>query len=141
METANTTRITVQTTVNAPAEKVWNFFTTPEHITQWNSASPDWHSPHAENDLRAGGKFSFRMEAKDGSFGFDFGGVYDDVQLNERIEYTLEDSRKVTVEFKSNGSTTELVETFEAEDANSIELQQMGWQAILDNFKRHVEAN
>lgn len=141
METANTTRITVQTTVNAPVEKAWKFFTTPEHITQWNSASPDWHSPRAENDLRVGGKFSFRMEAKDGSFGFDFGGVYDDVTPNERIEYTMEDSRKVTVEFKSNGNTTELVETFEAEDTNSIELQQMGWQAILDNFKRHVEAN
>jgi len=141
METKETTTITVESTVNAPVEKVWQYWTGPEHITKWNNASDDWHTPYAENDLRIGGKFSSRMEAKDGSFGFDFGGIYDDVKTNELIAYTLGDSRKVKVVFTSLGNSTKVVETFEAENTNSIELQRGGWQAILDNFKKYTESN
>ena len=106
METAEKTKITVETTVKAPVEKVWDYWTKPEHITQWNHASDDWHSPRAENDLRAGGKFSARMEAKDGSMGFDFGGVYDEVKEYEHIAYTLGDDRKVVVDFSGSGNET-----------------------------------
>ena len=134
------TTITVESTVNAPIEKVWQCWTSPEHITKWNNASDDWHTPHAENDLRVGGKFLSRMEAKDGSFGFDFGGVYSDVKPHELIAYTLEDGRKVSIRFSAMGKETKVVETFEAENTNSIELQRGGWQAILDNFKKHTEA-
>ena len=141
METATKTTITVENTVKAPVEKVWSFWTKPEHITKWNNASDDWHTPHAENDLRTGGKFLARMEAKDGSFGFDFGGVYDEVKTNELISYTIGDGRKVAIEFTDNGNETKVVETFEAEDINSIDLQRTGWQAILDNFKKYVENN
>ncbi|MES1217227.1 MAG: SRPBCC family protein [Bacteroidota bacterium] len=141
METKETTTITVESTVNAPVEKVWQFWTRPEHITQWNNASDDWHTPFAENDLRIGGKFSSRMEAKDGSFGFDFGVVYDDVKTNELIAYTLGDSRKVKVVFTNLGNSTKVVETFEAESTNSIEMQRGGWQAILDNFKKYTETH
>jgi uncharacterized protein YndB with AHSA1/START domain len=141
METANRTKITVENTVKAPVQKVWQYWTAPEHITKWNNASDDWHSPSAENDLRAGGKFSARMEAKDGSMGFDFAGVYDEVKPHERIAYTMGDGRRVTVDFKANGNETEVSETFEAEDTHSIEMQRGGWQAILDNFKKHVESN
>ena len=141
METTSTTTITVECSVKAPVEKVWKFWTAPEHITKWSNASDDWHTPFAENDLRAGGKFLSRMEAKDGSFGFDFGGVYDDVKTNELIKYTIGDGRKVSVNFTSNGNETKVVETFEAENTNSIEMQRGGWQSILDNFKKYVEAN
>jgi uncharacterized protein YndB with AHSA1/START domain len=141
METTSTTKITVETTVKAPVEKVWKFWTLPEHITKWNAASDDWHTPFAENDVRVGGQFKSRMEAKDGSFGFDFGGTYDDVKTNELIEYTLGDGRKVTVHFKANGNETKVTETFDAEGTHSIEMQRSGWQAILDNFKRYTEAN
>ena len=141
METANKTSITVENIVNAPVEKVWEFWTEPKHITQWNNASDDWHTPRAENDLRVGGKFSARMEAKDGSFGFDFGGTYDDVQQNRTIAYTLGDDRKVRVDFTPQGSSTKVTETFEAESTHSVEMQRSGWQAILDNFKKYTEAN
>ncbi|HRI20236.1 MAG TPA: SRPBCC family protein [Panacibacter sp.] len=141
METQNKTIITVQNTVNAPAAKVWDYWTKPEHITKWNHASDEWHTPHAENDLRAGGSFASRMEAKDGSFGFDFGGVYDAVRNYEYIEYTLGDGRNVKITFTAQGNATKVVESFEAEGENSIELQQGGWQAILDNFKKYTEAN
>ena len=141
METANKTTITVETTVNAPVEKVWQSWTRPEHITQWANASDDWHTPRAENDLRVGGHFLTRMEAKDGSFGFDFGGVYDDVQENRHIAYTLGDGRKVKIDFSSQGNSTKVVETFEAENTHSVEMQQGGWQAILDNFKKHTETS
>ncbi len=133
--------ITVETTFNVPVEKVWNLFTSPVHITKWNAASDDWHTPRAENDLRVGGKFLSRMEAKDGSFGFDFGGVYDEVKTNERIAYTIGDGRKVNIIFTAKGNATKVVETFEAETENSIELQRGGWQAILDSFKKYAEAN
>lgn len=135
------TAITVEATVNAPVEKVWEYWGKPEHITQWCNASPEWHAPRAENDLQTGGKFSTRMEAKDGSFGFDFGGVYDEVKPNELIAYTMGDGRKVTVIFNSDGNTTKVVETFDAEEQNPVEMQRGGWQAILDNFKKYVESN
>ena len=141
METQTKTPITVETIIKAPVEKVWNYFTSPEHIMQWNTASDDWFTPKAENDLRIGGSFNSRMEAKDGSFGFDFGGIYDDVKEHELIAYTMGDGRKVSVHFSSNGGNTKLVETFEAENTNPVEMQKGGWQAILDNFKKHVEAN
>ena len=141
METANRTKITVKNTVKAPIEKVWKYWTAPEHITKWNNASDDWHSPAAENDLRVGGKFSARMEAKDGSMGFDFAGVYDEVKPHQRIAYTLGDGRRVNVDFTSNGKETDVSETFEAEDTHSIDMQRGGWQAILDNFKKYTESN
>lgn len=133
--------ITVENTVNAPVEKVWKFWSGPEHITKWNNASDDWHTPWAKNDLRTGGQFSCRMEAKDGSFGFEFGGTYDEVKTNELIAYTMGDGRKVKVIFTSQGNATKVTETFEAETENSVELQRGGWQAILDNFKKYTEAN
>ena len=141
MTTQDKTVITVESTINAPVEKVWEYWTKPEHITQWNNASDDWHTPRAENDLRVGGSFAARMEAKDRSFGFDFGGIYDAVTTNEYIEYTLGDGRKVTITFTADGNKTKLVESFEAESTNSIEMQQGGWQNILDNFKKYTEAN
>ncbi|SMP65986.1 SRPBCC family protein [Anoxynatronum buryatiense] len=133
------TKITVKTTVNVPVEKVWDAWTKPEHITKWNHASDDWHTIRAENELIVGGKFLSRMEAKDGSFGFNFSGTYDEVQTQKNIVFTLDDSRKVEVTFVSCDNTTEIIETFEAESENSIELQQQGWQAILDNFKKYAE--
>src|SRR5258708_39064239 len=112
METQSKTLITVQNTVDAPVERVWQYWTKPEHIIQWNNASDDWHTPHAENDLRVGGKFLSRMEAKDGSFGFDFGGVYDEVKTNELIAYTIGDGRKVKVNFTKQANATKEVSTF-----------------------------
>lgn len=141
METQNTTVITVENTINAPAKKVWEYWTKPEHITKWSNASDDWHTPRAENDLRPGGSFLSRMEAKDGSFGFDFGGVYDEVIEHEYIEYTIDDGRKVKITFSGEGNTTKVVESFEAESTNSIEMQKGGWQAILGNFKKYTESN
>ena len=139
METPNKTTITVEAAIVAPIEKVWKYWTEPQHITQWNNASEDWHTPHAENDLKEGGRFTSRMEAKDGSFGFDFGGTYTLIETLKLIEYTLDDDRKVIINFTSQGNETTVVETFEAENMNSIELQKGGWQAILDNFKKYVE--
>ena len=140
METQNKTLITVENTVNADVEKVWKYFTKPEHVVNWNNASEDWFTPRAENDLRVGGNFVYRMEAKDGSFGFDFGGTYDKIKNNELIEYTIGDGRKVTVNFFSEEKNkTRVVERFEAENMNSIEMQKAGCQAILDNFKKYTE--
>jgi uncharacterized protein YndB with AHSA1/START domain len=141
METKEKTVITVQDTINAPVAKVWEYWTKPAHIIKWNNASDDWHTPRAENDLRAGGSFVSRMEAKDGSIGFDFVGVYDEVRENEYIEYTIGDGRKVKVNFAGKGNTTEVVESFEAENTHSIEMQRGGWQAILDCFKKYTEAS
>lgn len=132
--------ITIQVSINAPIEKVWECYTKAEHITKWNKASEDWHTPRAENDLRPGGKFVFRMEAKDESMGFDFGGVYDEVEEKKLIKYTIGDGRKVAVEFTGNEKETKMVINFEAEHENSVEKQRAGWQAILDNFKKYVEA-
>ncbi|MEH7378044.1 SRPBCC family protein [Neobacillus drentensis] len=139
MTTGNNEKITVKATVHAPVEKVWEFWTEPKHITKWNNASEDWHTPIAENDLTVGGKFLTRMEAKDGSFGFDFGGIYDEVKLNEVISYTMGDGRKVNITFKGQGNETQVIETFDAETTNPIEMQQAGWQSILDNFKKYSE--
>lgn len=133
--------ITIGTTVHAPVEKVWQYFSAPEHIIKWNNASEDWHTPHAENDLRTGGKFHSRMEAKDGSFGFDFSGTYDEVKEHELIAYSLGDGRKVSIHFSPNGNDTDIKETFEAETINPTEMQRNGWQAILDNFKKYVESH
>jgi uncharacterized protein YndB with AHSA1/START domain len=141
METQEKTVITVENTIDAPVAKVWEFWTKPEHIIKWCNASDDWHTPRAENDLKVGGKFVSRMEAKDGSMGFDFSGVYDAVRTNEYIEYTLGDDRKVKINFTAQGNKTKVVESFEAENTHSIEMQQGGWQAILDNFKKYTEAN
>jgi uncharacterized protein YndB with AHSA1/START domain len=141
METQEKTIITVENTIDAPVEKVWEYWTKPAHITQWNNASADWHTPRAENDLRAGGNFNYRMEAKDGSFGFDFYGVYDAVTTNKYIEYTIGDGRKVKVTFSSKENKTKVTESFEAENEHPVELQRGGWQSILDNFKKYTEEN
>jgi uncharacterized protein YndB with AHSA1/START domain len=135
------TAITVESTIKVPVEKAWQYWTKPEHITKWNNASDSWHTPFAQNDLRVGGKFLSRMEARDGSFGFDFAGVYDVVKENERIEYTLGDDRKVVINFTGNENETKVAETFEAENTHSVEMQREGWQAILNNFKKYVESN
>jgi uncharacterized protein YndB with AHSA1/START domain len=134
-------KITVEVSVNAPAEKVWRFFTEPSHIMHWNNASPDWHTPRAVNDLRVGGTFNSRMEAKDGSAGFDFGGTYDEVVPYERIAYTMGDGRRVQITFKEEGGETRIVEVFDAETINAIEKQRDGWQSILENFKTYTEGN
>ncbi|MBC5774664.1 SRPBCC family protein [Pontibacter sp. KCTC 32443] len=141
METVNKTAITVETTVNAPVSKVWEYWTEPAHITKWNQASDDWHAPYAENDLKTGGKFKTTMAAKDGSMSFDFEGVYTLVKELEALEYTIADGRKVSITFTNKGNETAIVETFEAEDTFPVDMQKSGWQAILDNFKKYVEAN
>ncbi|MCC3374506.1 SRPBCC family protein [Cohnella sp. REN36] len=141
METSNPVSITVETTIHKPVAEVWSYWTEPQHIMQWTFASDDWHAPKAENDLRVGGEFSTRMEAKDGSFGFDIGGVYDEVRINEFISYTMGDARKVAITFVSQGNDTKVIETFDAEATNPVEMQQAGWQAILDNFKKYSEAS
>ena len=138
MNTNVKSKISVQAIINAPVTIVWKNWTSPEAITKWNNASDDWHTPLAENDLRVGGKFLFRMEAKDGSMGFDFGGVYDKVDANKLIEYKIDDGRKVEIKFSVENNKTKVVETFEAENFNSIELQRTGWQSILDNFKKYT---
>ncbi len=134
-------KITVTATVNADLKKTWDFYNQPEHITHWNFADPFGSCPAATNDIREGGKFNARMEAKDGSMGFDFGGVYDAVRNNEYIEYTIGDGRKVKISFTAGGNKTKVSESFEAEDTNPNEMQQGGWQAILDSFKKYTEAN
>jgi len=140
METESTPTITVQTLINAPTKKVWEFWTEPQHITQWTFASDDWHAPYAENDLRIDGKFKTTMAAKDGSMRFDFEGVYTDVQSYRQIEYVLGDGRRVSISFESEGNVTTVIETFDPESMNSVELQKNGWQSILDNFKKYVES-
>lgn len=132
--------ITVTTTVNAPALKVWKFWTTPFHIMQWNAASDDWHCPHAENDLRDGGRFLFRMAARDGSMEFDFIGRYDRIVENQLIEYTMDDGRKARIEFKEENGNTTVIESFDPENMHSPEMQQAGWQSILDHFKKYAES-
>jgi len=140
METVTRKSITIENTVNAPVQKVWELWTRPEHITQWNNASDDWHTPHAENDVRTGGRFLSKMAAKDGSFSFDFSGTYTDVKPNQFLKYNIDDGRKVEVLFTPVGNQTRIVSTFEAEEVNSMEMQKSGWQAILDNFKKYAEA-
>jgi uncharacterized protein YndB with AHSA1/START domain len=132
--------ITVEVSIKDDIEKIWELWNLPEHIIKWYFGSEDWHTPRAENDLRQGGRFLFRMEAKDGSFGFDFSGIYDKVKKNELIEYTIPDGRKVVITFNKNGSNVIITEKFETENTNSPEKQRSGWQAILNNFKKYAEA-
>ena len=133
--------ITVQTTINASVEKAWEFWTQPEHVIQWNNASDDWHCPKATNDLKVGGKFNYTMAAKDGSMSFDFEGDYSKVDEFSLIEYHIIDGRKVIVQFKKTNEGVQITESFDPENMNPEELQQQGWQAILDNFKKHCESN
>lgn len=132
--------ITTQSTINQPVSLVWECWTKPEHIVNWNFASDDWHCPAAKNDFKIGGKFSYTMAAKDGSFSFDFPGTYNLIVGNRKIEYTLDDARKVWIEFSENGLETVIVQKFETESENTPELQQTGWQAILNNFKKYCES-
>ena len=135
----DTSKITVHASIKAPVQKVWKLWTTPEHIIKWNNAIEEWHTPAAVNDLHAGGKFLYRMEAKDGSNGFDFSGTYTEIRTYELIDYTLDDDRRVTIAFNGSDSETSIVESFETENVNPVTMQQAGWQAILDNFKKYVE--
>jgi len=141
METTAKTFITVEATVNAPAEKVWAYWSEPQHITKWCQASDDWHAPYADNDLKVGGTFKTTMAAKDGSFSFDFGGEYTKVQDKKLIAYKMGDGREVKILFDANDGSTKVTETFDAENTHSIEQQRSGWQAILDNFKKYTENN
>lgn len=138
------TSVTTEALVHAPLASVWRSWTDPDAITQWNFASDDWHCPCAANDLRVGGTFSSTMAAKDGSISFEFGGVYDQVEELHSIAYTLGDGRKVSITFSSvagDAEKTKIVQVFDAEEANSVEMQQRGWQAILNNFAKYVEAH
>ena len=135
----NKGEIIVEMPINVPVEQLWEFYTGPEHIMEWNHASDDWHSPHAENDVRVNGEFDFRMEARDGSEGFDFKGYYTEVVPHERLAYVMEDGRRATVEFIPIGNSTHMKITFEPEQQNTMDLQKEGWQAILENFKKYAE--
>jgi len=133
--------LTIEAEVAAPIEKIWEHWTEPAHIVKWNNASDDWHTTRATNDLKVGGKFLSRMEAKDGSFGFDFAGEYTNVEPKKKIEYKIGDGRKVAVDFIKQNNGYKIVSKFEAEEENSLDLQQGGWQAILNSFKKNVESN
>ena len=132
--------ITVETTIQAPIEKVWEYFTAPIHVTKWYHASDDWHAPFAENDLRAGGKFKTTMAAKDGSFSFDFEGTYQSIKEYEQLNYILDNGRKINIIFTKVDLGVKITESFDPENQNSPELQRSGWQSILNNFKLYVEA-
>lgn len=134
------TPITIETDIAADTSVVWEYYTKPEHIIGWNYAAPEWHCPAAENDLRVGGRYYARMEAKDGSFGFDFEAVYDEVIPQEKIAYTMGDGRRAMTSFERSGGTTKVTTIFDAESSNPLEMQRAGWQAILDNFKQYTEA-
>ena len=134
-------KITIETTVHAPIEKVWKYWNEPQHIQKWDYASDDWHSPHAENDLKVGGRFKTVMAARDGSMSFDFSGVYTLVKDYNEIEYTLDDARLVSVSFQKSGEFINIVQIFETENENPPEMQKVGWQAILNNFKKYTEEN
>lgn len=131
----------IQSTIDAPVSKVWAYFNDPAHIIKWNSPHESWHTTTAINDFFVGGKFNYRMEAVDGSAGFDFWGIYTQITTHQVIEYTLGDERRVKIVFTEKGDQTEIVEDFMAESENSLELQQSGWQAILDNFSGYTQNN
>jgi uncharacterized protein YndB with AHSA1/START domain len=139
MEKSDGNRITVSAKILAPEEKTWQLFTDPMHVTGWNFASGDWHAPGAENDLRVGGKFNYRMESKDGSHGFDFAGEYTLVEPHKRIYYTLDDGRKVEVLFEPDSGHTHVEVIFEPDQVFDVQVQKDGWQAIMDNFKKYAE--
>lgn len=134
------TKITVEATINAPVEKVWKLWNSPTDIMRWNSADPSWHCPSSENDLRVDGTFKNRMEAKDGSFGFDFEGTYHTVNLYKEIAYTMADGRTVNTLFSEVEGKTSVITIFDAEQENDPEFQKSGWQAILNNFVNYVES-
>jgi uncharacterized protein YndB with AHSA1/START domain len=134
-------KITVQALVSAGPEKVWTYWTRPEHMIKWNFASDDWHCPAAENDLRPGGKMKSRMEARDGSFGFDFEAIYDQVIDQRKIVYTMGDGRHASTDFEPENEKTKITIVFDAENQNPLAMQKAGWQAILDNFKKYTENN
>ena len=140
MATSDKTKITIEATVKAPVDKVWAFWTGPDHIVKWNAASDDWHTTKSENDLRSGGKFSSRMEAKDGSFGFDFEAIYTEITDGKQFSYEF-GGRNATVTFENQDDQTEVIVSFDPEKENSLEMQKNGWQAILDNFKKYTETN
>ena len=133
--------VSVEALIDASVLKVWEMWNSPLHIINWHHASNDWHAPHATNDFKIGSKFLIRMEAKDGSFGFDFSGTYTDIVTNEKIDFILDDGRKVQILFKVDALGVNIIESFEAENEYPLELQQNGWQAILSNFKSYVESN
>ena len=135
-----TEQITIDAIVDAPPATCWQAYTSPEHITQWNFASDDWCCPWAKNDMRVGGKYEARMEAKDGSFGFEFAAIYDTITDGESFTYTMEDGRKVTTTFEDQNGKTHVTTVFDAETQNPVEMQRDGWQAILNNFKAHAES-
>ncbi|EMY71312.1 SRPBCC family protein [Leptospira vanthielii] len=134
-------QIIIQSTISADTKKVWDYYTNPIHIIHWNFASDDWQCPWAKNDLRVGGKYSARMEAKDGSFGFEFEAIYDSIIDQKSFTYTMEDGRKASVDLEPSGNKTQVTVSFDAEKENPVEMQRGGWQAILDNFKKYVETN
>jgi uncharacterized protein YndB with AHSA1/START domain len=140
METIKNKIIIIDTTVKAPIEKTWSNFTDPKDITRWCNASDDWHAPYAENDLKVNGKFKTTMAAKDGSAKFDFEGVYTKVEKHKEIDYTMGDGRKVKIVFSKHSTGTKVIESFEPESENSLELQKDGWQSILNNFKKYTES-
>jgi len=133
-------KISVSATINADVKKVWDYYTKPEHITKWNYADPSWQCPSASNDMRVGGKYNARMEAKDGSFGFEFEATYNEIAEGKSFTYTMPDDRQVNVVFNEDGDKTNVNVTFDAENQNPVEMQKNGWQAILDNFKKYMEA-
>lgn len=137
----NTTKITISAAISAPVTKVWECYTLPKHITQWNFAADSWHCPSASNNLVVGGKYVARMEAKDGSFGFDFEAIYDEIIPGKSLVYTMLDDRSASITFRINGDTTEVTIAFDAENENDVDMQRSGWQAILNNFKSYVENN
>lgn len=137
---SNFEKITIEAIVNRSSSDLWTLWTEPEHITKWNQASDDWHSPRAENNLRVGGRFLTRMEAKDGSMGFDFSGTYNEIVKHKKIRYTMDDSREVETLFNEENGKTKIITTFDAEKENPLEMQRDGWQAILNSFKKYAEA-
>ncbi len=137
----DTTKITIQAVVAADRQKVWNCYTQPEHITKWNFATDTWHCPAASNDMRVGGKYLARMEAKDGSFAFDFEAVYNEIVDGEKFTYTMPDNREIQVSFEQTDDKTRVTVTFDPENENPVDLQRSGWQSILDNFRKYAEEN
>ncbi|HTN47430.1 MAG TPA: SRPBCC family protein [Flavipsychrobacter sp.] len=133
------TKLTVSTTVDKDINTVWDCYTQPQHITQWNFATDDWQCPTAENDLQAGGKYKARMEAKDGSFGFDFEAIYDEVEDKKKLAYTMTDGRQAITDFKDVNGKTIVTTAFDPESVNPVEMQQQGWQMILENFRKYSE--
>jgi uncharacterized protein YndB with AHSA1/START domain len=131
--------ITVQSNIQAPIQKVWDFFTNPQHVINWNFAMPEWHCPSATNQLEVGGEFHYTMSARDNSMSFDFWGTYQKIEKEKNIEILLGDGRSMLVTFEMTDATTIVTEKFEPENENPVEMQQAGWQMILDNFKRYVE--